>query len=60
MVLGNVFLEVIRPAPGHHVGVPLDQGGFGIALEHAPLEAAVVELGALLSGSLTRDALLSC
>jgi hypothetical protein len=45
VVLGNVYLEVIRPAPGRRVGVPLDQGTFGIALEPEPLEAAVAELG---------------
>ena len=44
VVLGNVGLEVIRPAPGRRVGVPLDQGSFGIALEPEPLEAAVAEL----------------
>jgi hypothetical protein len=44
VVLGDVLLEVIRPAPGRRVGVPLDQGAFGIALEPEPLEAAVAEL----------------
>ena len=44
VVLGNVFLEVIRPAPGRRVGVPLDQGAFGMGLEPEPLEAAIVEL----------------
>jgi len=44
VVLGNVFLEVIRPAPGRRVGLPLDQGAFGIALEPEPLQAAVAEL----------------
>jgi hypothetical protein len=44
VILGNVFLEVIRPAPGRRVGVPLDQGAFGIALEPEPLQAAVAEL----------------
>jgi len=44
VVLGNVGLEVIRPAPGRRVGVPLDQGRFGIALEPEPLEAAIAEL----------------
>ena len=45
VVLGSVGLEVIRPAPGRRVGVPLDQGIFGIALEPEPLEAAIAELG---------------
>lgn len=44
VVLGNMGLEVIRPAPGRRVGVPLDQGTFGIALEPEPLEAALAEL----------------
>jgi hypothetical protein len=44
VVLGNVGLEVIRPAPGRRVGVPLDQGTFGIALEPEPLKAALAEL----------------
>ncbi|HXW59195.1 MAG TPA: hypothetical protein VEJ23_06920 [Solirubrobacteraceae bacterium] len=44
VVLGNVFLEVIRPAPGRRVGVPLDQGVFGLGLEPEPLETAIAEL----------------
>jgi len=44
VILGNVGLEVIRPAPGRRVGVPLDQGTVGIALEPEPLEAAAAEL----------------
>jgi hypothetical protein len=44
VVLGNVGLEAIRPAPGRRVGVPLDRGTFGIALEPEPLEAALAEL----------------
>ena len=44
VVLGNVGLEVIRPAPGRRVGVPQDQGSFGIALEPEPLDAAIAEL----------------
>jgi hypothetical protein len=44
VVLGNVFLEIIRPAPGRRVGVPLDRGAFGLGLEPEPLEAAIAEL----------------
>ena len=44
VVLGNMFIEVIRPAPGRRVGVPLDQGAFGVVLEPESLEEAVAEL----------------
>jgi hypothetical protein len=44
VVLGNMFVEILRPAPGRHVGVPLDQGAFGVVLEPDSTEDAVAEL----------------
>jgi hypothetical protein len=44
VVFGDVFLEVIRPAPGRRVGVALDRGVFGVALEPERLDLAVAEL----------------
>ena len=44
VVLGNMFVEVIRPAPGRRVGVPLDRGAFGVVLEPESTEAAIAEL----------------
>jgi len=44
VVLGNMFLEVIRPAPGRRVGVPMDQGAFGVVLEPDSTEDALAEL----------------
>lgn len=44
VVFGNMFMEVIRPAPGKGVGVPLDEGAFGLVLEPDSLDEAVAEL----------------
>lgn len=44
VMLGNMFVEVIRPAPGRRVGVPLDRGAFGVVLEPESTEAAIAEL----------------
>ena len=44
VILGNMFVEVIRPAPGRRVGVPLDRGAFGVVFEPDSIEDAVAEL----------------
>lgn len=44
VVFGNMFMEVIRPAPGRHIGVPLDRGAFGVVLEPESLDEAIAEL----------------
>lgn len=44
VILGNMFIEVIRPAPGRRIGVPLDEGAFGVVLEPDSLDEALAEL----------------
>jgi hypothetical protein len=44
VVFGSVFVEVILPSPGRRVGVPLDRGVFGLALEPEPFDLSVPEL----------------
>jgi len=44
VVLGSVYLEVVRIAPGRRLRVPLDRGAIAVALEPERVELAVAEL----------------